>query len=119
MNQYGFDEAQWEAAKTEGKTILSGYAKRQKMVLYSEFVKQLHSVYLESHDVRLFYLLGQISTEEDAAGRGMLSALVVKKDRGLPGTGFFELAHDLGHDTKDILTFWINEVNKVFAAWNR
>ena len=120
MNRYGFAETQWEAAKEEGKTVLSGYAKRQQMVPYSEFVKNIHSIELEPHDTRLFHLLGEISTEENAAGRGMLSALVVHKDGDMqPGPGFFELAQQLGHDTRDILKFWIEEVKRVFVAWNR
>jgi hypothetical protein len=118
MNRFGFEETQWEAAKAEGKTVLSGYAKRRQMVVYSKLVREIHSIQLEPHDQRLFDLLGEISTEEDAAGRGMLSSLVVHKDGDLqPGPGFFELAQKLGHDTSDILVFWISQVKRVFAAW--
>jgi hypothetical protein len=120
MNQYGFTETQWEAAKAEGKSILSGYAKRRQFVPYSKFVRQIRSIQLDPHDTRLFHLLGEISTEESAAGRGMLSALVVHKHGDYqPGPGFFELAKHLGHDTSDIVKFWIEEVKRVFAAWNR
>lgn len=120
MNRFGFEETQWEAAKAEGKTILSKYARQRRMIAYSEFVKEIHSIQLEPQDVRLFGLLGEISTEENAAGRGMLSALVVHKGGGSqPGPGFFDLAQKLGHDTSDILTFWIEEVKRVFAAWNK
>ena len=118
MNRFGFEETLWEAAKAEGKTVLSGYAKRLQIVPYSKFVTEIHSIQLEPHDLRLFDLLGEISTEENAAGRGMLSALVVHKDGNYqPGPGFFELAQKLGHDTSDILVFWINQIKKVFAAW--
>jgi len=34
-----------------------------------------------------------------------------------PGQGFFLLAKHLGRDTKDVLKFWINELNKVHDYW--
>jgi hypothetical protein len=120
LNQYGFPKDKWEAAKAEAKTVLSCYAKRRQMIPYSEFVKQIRSISLEYHDPRLFHFLGEISSEESAASRGMLTALVVHKHGDLqPGPGFFELAQELGHDTSDILKFWIEEVKKVFAAWKK
>jgi len=118
LNLYGFEEATWEIAKAEAKTSLAGYAKRRQMVPYSEFVKQIRAIHFEPHDSRLFHFLGEVSSEESTAGRGMLTALVVHK-RGdyQPGPGFFELAHDLGHNTSDIVKFWIEEVKRVFTAW--
>ena len=118
MNRFGFEESKWDAAKAEGKAILSACARRRKMIPYSEFVKEIHSIRLEPHDLRLFNMLGEISSEEDAAGRGMLSALVIHKAGDMqPGPGFFELAKNLGHDTSDVVKFWIDQVNKVFASW--
>lgn len=119
MATFGFDDAAWEAAKEEGKTLLSTYAKRRQMIPYSEFVQNIQAISLEAHDPRLREFLGEISAEESAAGRGMLTALVVHKRGDLqPGPGFFELARQLGHDTSDIVKFWIEEVKRVFEAWN-
>jgi hypothetical protein len=64
-------------------------------------------------------MLGEISADEDAAGRGMLSVIVVHKSGDMqPGPGFFELARDLGRDTSDILVCWITELKKAHAAWS-
>lgn len=58
------------------------------------------------HDPRLRPFLGEISSEEAHAGRGMLTALVVHKHGDYqPGPGFFELARSLGHDTSDVEKF--------------
>ena len=120
LNPYGFSTAQWDAAKSEAKAVLAEYAKRGHMIAYSDFVKKLHSIRLEHRDPRLFHFLGEISAEEDAAGRGMLTALVVHKQGDMkPGPGFFELAKKLGHEATDIDEFWIDEVNKVIAAWKK
>jgi hypothetical protein len=62
-------------------------------------------------------MLGEVSTNEHRAGRGMLSVLVVHKTGDMrPGPGFFDLARKLGYAFKDEDAFWINMVNKVCVA---
>ncbi len=118
MAKFGFSNEEWNAAKKEIKKVLIARAKLRGMIPYSELVNHIHSIHLEAHDIRFFHLLGEISTEEDAKGRGMLSVIVVHKNGDMqPGPGFFELAEDLGRDTTDILSCWIKELNKVHAYW--
>ena len=51
----------------------------------------------------------------------MLSAVVIRKDWGMPGDGFFECAKNLGYfvgnkgEEKKI--FWQNEIKKVYREW--
>ena len=117
---HGFPKDKWEAAKAEAKAVLADFARRRQMIPYSDFVTKIRSIHIEYHDPRLFHFLGEISSEESAAGRGMLTALVVHKHGDMqPGPGFFELAQELGHDTSDIVKFWIEEVKRVFAAWKK
>ncbi len=116
--EHGFPKEKWEAAKAEAKAVLAECARRRQMIPYSDFVKKIHSIQIEHHDPRLFHFLGEVSAEESAAGRGMLTALVVHKHGDMqPGPGFFELARSLGQDTSDILKFWIEEVKRVFTVW--
>lgn len=118
LNDYGFEGAQWDAAKKEATDILIDVAKRKGRIAYSELVGQINALSLEPHDARLFHLLGEISSEEDRAGRGMLTAIVVHKAGDMqPGPGFFELAKSLGKDTKDQLVCWVSEFNKVHDYW--
>jgi hypothetical protein len=110
---------QWDAAKREVRDILVERAKVRGMMPYSELAVQIRSMSLEPHDQRLFLLLGEVSTEEDAAGRGMLSVIVVHKVGDMqPGPGFFELAKRLGRVTSDILKCWVEELKKVHAVWS-
>ena len=75
-------------------------------------------MHIEPKSVTLDTLLMQISEEEDDAGRGMLSVIVVHKNGDMqPGRGFFELAKERGRNTSDILACWIAELNKVHAYW--
>jgi hypothetical protein len=89
------------------------------MIPYSELAALITAIPLEGHDQRFFHLLGEISEEEDAAGRGMLSVIVVHKAGDMqPGPGFFELAKQLGRNTSDIVACWVAELHKVHAAWS-
>ena len=119
MNIHGFSDDQWSAAKTEVLGILASRAKLRGMIPYSELASSIKTVPLAAHDQRLFHLLGEVSEQEDAAGRGMISVIVVHKKGDMqPGPGFFELAKRLGRDTSDILGCWIKELKKVHAQWS-
>jgi hypothetical protein len=118
MVKQGFGDAAWEAAKAEGKAALAQCARERKMISYTEFIHRICSISFETpYDSRLPQFLAEISMEEAKAGRGMMTALVVRKngDR-MPGQGFFELAGRLGYDVSDPDKFWIEQVNKVFAS---
>lgn len=119
MGTASFSRDEWDAAKREARGILVERAKLRGMIPYSDLVEQIRSMRFEAHDQRLFQLLGEISSEESAAGRGMLSVIVVHKVGDMqPGPGFFELAKRLGRDTSDILRCWVGELKKVHAVWS-
>ncbi len=118
LNDYGFSGPDWDAAKDEAKAILIEVARRKGRIAYSELSGQIQAINIEAHDPRMFHLLGEISVEEEEAGRGMLTAIVVHKSGDMqPGPGFFELAKSLGKDTSDILACWVNEFNRVHDYW--
>ena len=95
-------------------------AKMRGMIAYSDLVAEIRKIKLGAHDPRLFHFLGEISADEDAAGRGMLTVLVVHKNGDMqPGPGFFELAGTLGRDTTDILKCWVEELHRVHAVWSK
>jgi hypothetical protein len=117
---HGFTDMAWEAAKAEGKAVLAKCARDKKMISYTDFMYQIRSISFETpYDSRLPQFLAEISMEEAKAGRGMMTALVVRKDDQRPGAGFFELAERLGYDVSDPEKFWIEEVNRVFASWQK
>jgi hypothetical protein len=121
MVKHGFSDAAWQAAKAEGKAALAECARAKKMISYTDFTHQICAISLETpYDPRLPHFLAEISTEEAKAGRGMMTALVVRKNGDQrPGGGFFELAERLGYDVSDPEKFWIDQVDKVFASWQK
>lgn len=120
MSRYGFTWRAWRAAKAEARRALIDRARIQSTISYQELASRITAIAVEPWSTALHVLLGEISTEEDAAGRGLLSAIVVHKDGDkMPGPGFFNLAADLGRATSDRLKYWIREVEFVFRIWRR
>lgn len=93
-------------------------ARRSATITYSDLAKGITAVDFDAYDQRLFHLLGEISSDEDREGRGMLTAVVVHKGDMQPGPGFFELAERLGRDAPDRLKFWMEELKRVYAVWS-
>ncbi|MCW5712964.1 MAG: hypothetical protein KIT43_00420 [Bauldia sp.] len=116
---YGFPQSTWDAAKDEAREQLAAIAKKGARPLgYGELAAKIRSIPFDADNDAFHKMLGQISVEEDAAGRGMLSVLVVHKGGDMrPGNGFFELAQQLGRDAKDRDAFWASEMRAVQDAW--
>jgi hypothetical protein len=87
------EAAQWEQAKREALRVLRKKARAEDTIPYSRFVRRIKAIDLKYYgDDRLDQLLDEISLEEDTAGRGLISALVVEVTTRRPSDGFYELA---------------------------
>lgn len=117
--RHGFRPEVWEEAKAEAIRAMVQRARKSRTISYSELVAEIRAVRMEPHDPRLSHFLGEIAEEEDAAGRGMLTVVVVHK-RGdqKPGPGFYEMARQLGRDISDPEAFWIAEFEAVRHTWS-
>jgi molybdopterin synthase catalytic subunit len=116
--KYGYEIEDWDLAKAEVKDLLIQRAKLRGMMPYSELTTKVRTIELEPNSQALAAMLGQVSEEEDDAGRGLLTVIVVHKVGDMqPGPGFFELAKKRGRNPSDILKCWIDELKKVHGAW--
>jgi hypothetical protein len=67
----------------------------------------------------LVKLLTDIGTAEVEAGRPILPALVVTKQTGLPGAGYFKIRDERGvSDDADPESSWSAEVTRVHDYWS-
>jgi len=122
MKRADIENIIWERTKQEMKSIIIEYAKRAAMITYSELLNKEISLKLNMEQIDhrniMAQLLGEISQEEDKAGRGMLSAIVIHKNGSMePGQGFFNYAQLLGKDISNPIQFWVREVQKVHNYW--
>jgi hypothetical protein len=118
--KYGAPIELWDATKDRMRSVLGDRARAGRTIAYSELVATVGPVKLEPDSYALAAMLGEISEEEDALGRGMLSVVVVHKDGDMrPGPGFFQLAKKLGRDASDIDRCWVDEFRRVIEVWKR
>ena len=107
-----------KAAKEEVRVVLVLHAKKGETITYKDLAARVKVMGLFPYSSHLHNLLGEISREEDEAGRGMLSVLVVRQKERLPGERFFALAaEEFGRDTSDPEAFWHQEKARVCTAW--
>jgi hypothetical protein len=119
-SDFKIPQQSWDEAKSQAVAAMIERAKVRGTIPYSDLVQKISAVEFQPHDTRLFHLLGRISVDEDAAGRGMLSVVVVHKRGDMePGPGFFVLGEHLGYDTRDLLRFWIEQLKRVHAIYGR
>ena len=118
-HKYGFSVQDWEAAKGEMRRAMVDRAKTGGFITYTELCEQVETLPLDPHSHAVAAMLGEIATAEDAAGRGIITAIVVYKSAGLePGPGFFHIAKELGRDTSDRERFWLEELAAVHRGWS-
>lgn len=111
-------DATWKAVVVEMTGIIRDRARLKKTISYSELSALVKTAVVPYDSPSIMGgLLADVSIAEDAAGRGMLSVLVVHKTGDMmPGWGFFELAEQLGRDISDPDACWANEMKRVFAS---
>ncbi len=93
----------------------------ENLITYSELARQ---VGLELGDDAqrhaLSVLLGELSRSEVAAGRPMLSSLVVQYEGGTPGAGFFALGREIGEarNGEDVDLFAFRQMRATWTYWH-
>ena len=85
------------------RELLAEVAGRGETITYDEIRVRLG---LEGD---LVPMLRSLSEAEDDAGRGLLTAVVVRADTGRPGAGWFRLAAERGRDVTDEDAAWRDE----------
>lgn len=114
----GYPKDKWDAAKEEIRAVLVAAAKQRQLITYGDLVNKVKAIDIPAHGPAIGTILGEISAEEDARGRGMLTVIVVHRYGDMePGPGFFDLARNLGRDTSDLTKCWIEELKRVHAYW--
>lgn len=119
---YQYKPTTWHQAKDEVRRILIDRVRktRGKPITYGDLCACLQAIQFAPDDAAFHAMLGEVSETEAAAGRGMLSALVVLKDgpsAGSPGGGFYTCAEGIGYQIPDKLKFWSDQLKAVIAFW--
>lgn len=117
-NRFGYTGDEWNAAKEEIRVILIVTAKAQDTIAYSDLGKKVNTMEIRERGLVISSILDEVSSDEDAGGRGLLTVVVVHKYGDMePGPGSFDLAESLGRDVSNVTKCWIDELKKVHACW--
>jgi hypothetical protein len=109
---------EWGEAKTRLLALLLDAATSQTTVTYGEAARVAFHGRFSARSGALMDLLGEVDSEQEAARGVMIASLVVRKDTGMPGEGYFAFADDeLGRDVSDREAFWRDEVAAVWDAY--
>jgi dTDP-4-dehydrorhamnose reductase len=114
---YGHPLEDWKQAREEIRCVLIRCVRDDRTITYAELASQICTIRLTPRSRALGEILNQISSAEHAAGRGILSAMVVAKSSGMPGQGFFDLALRLGKQSTNKREFWNKERTCVVDSW--
>src|SRR5262245_18484379 len=104
----------WDEVKREIRDILIQVARSQQIITYSELTAMLQTAYVHYHSQVLVSMLTEIGSAEVRAGRPVLPALVVTKQTGLPGAGYFKIRDERGvHIADDPQESWAEDLRQV------
>jgi hypothetical protein len=113
-------EAQWRTLRDEMRQVMVETARRGQLITYSELCASLKTAYLHYHSPQIVKLLDEIGMIEHQAGRPILPAVVVGKQSGIPGAGYFRIAGE-GHEGEgsfDPKANWEADLQTVFDYWS-
>jgi hypothetical protein len=104
---FGHPQSIWDRAKQEAREHMIDIAKKKGTISYGQLATNIKTITFNPHDDAFHKMLGQICVDEESCDRGMLSVVVVHASGDMqPGPGFFDLAQQLGRNTKDKLELW-------------
>lgn len=118
MARATLSDADRAALKEEMRTLMIEAARARETMTYAELCMRLQTARVHYHSSFLVHMLDEIGREEMAAGRGALPAVVVRKDSGIPGGGYFrETAHP-DHDPDELEAWWRQDLDALYAYWD-
>lgn len=112
-----FSKADWQLLKDEMRGILIGLARIGSTISYSELAAVIQTAHLHHRAPYFYKLIADLDADETAAGRPSLAALVVRKDSGIPGGGFYADAPVIEGESFDQVAYWRSEFQKVCDYW--
>jgi hypothetical protein len=120
MNEtrYQIAFADWGAVKDEIRAILVLLAKTRRTISYSDLAAQIRTAYMHHRAPAFHELLREVCRDEMDEGRPSLGVLVVKKQTGFCGAGFFKFAAASGQDVSDPEVYWRKEFERVCGYWS-
>lgn len=112
-----FLKADWDAVLEEMRAILVHLAKQRKTISYSGLCALITTARVHHRAPYFHKLLDDLSRDDEAHGVPSLAALVVRKDSGIPGQGYFAIFHAQGGSPDELEAYWRGQFEAVCDYW--
>lgn len=117
---WGLSQPEWDESRLRLRDLLVRVAEDRSTVTYSEAALVAFGGRFSPRSSALAQLLEEVCTIEDAERGVMLGSVVVRKDSGIPGAGYFTFAREeLARDGVTDRALWEKEVERVWNAYRR
>jgi hypothetical protein len=115
--RWGVPLATWEGAREHARAAILARARAHGTITYAELAQEVSETGFRPRSWALMALLGEVCRDEDPVHDVWIASLVVRKDTGMPGDGYFAYADREGLDTSDRSAFWRERVQQVWNAY--
>lgn len=115
--RWGIPVAQWADARLRARSAMLSRARARETITYAELAQAVSETGFRPRSWALMALLGEVCRDEDPVHGVWTASLVVRKDTGMPGDGYFGYAEREGFDVSDKAAFWREHVQQVWNAY--
>ncbi len=116
--RYHFTEADWGTIKQEIRAILITMAKMRLTICYSDLAAQIQTAYVHHRAPAFHAMLRELDELDEQPDQPSLAVLVVRKQTGRCGAGFFKSSALSGEDVSDPEAYWQAQFARVCDYWS-
>lgn len=116
--RWGVSHAVWDEARGQARAAILARARERRTITYAELAQAVAVTGFRPRSWALMALLGEVCRDEDPVHDVWIASLVVRKDSGMPGDGYFAYAERERFDISDRAVFWEAEAQRVWNAYS-
>lgn len=115
--RWGLSDTEWADAKIALRELLDEAARSRSTVTYAQSALTAFGGRFSARSGALMDLLGEVDREARESTGLMPASLVVRKDTGMPGEGYFRFVGEVsGMSPPDREEYWRREVLRVWDS---
>lgn len=115
--RFGIPATDWAVMVERARGVLTAAAQARRTLTYGELSALATELRFSARSGALMALLDEAAAPLDETTGTVLATLVVRKDTGRPGEGYFAWMAGHGRDLIDHEALWRTEAERVWAAY--